>query len=106
MSTKFEACRFCSPYRAKAVELRECSFCKNYACSVCRDCFDGAIGSRCCTLRPWSDEAVKKKAMARAEGFRAMVQRWRDESPEGYDEEVMAVLREEMPRKFEESSNE
>jgi len=44
--------------------------------------------------------------MARAEGFRAMVQRWRDESPEGYDEEVMAVLREEMPRKFEESSNE
>ena len=30
-----------------------------------------------------------------------MVQQWREESPEGYDEEVMAVLRQEMPYKFE-----
>jgi hypothetical protein len=47
-----------------------------------------------------------KSPQERAEAFRAMVQRWKAETPEGYDEEVMAVLRSEMPHKFKEPSDE
>ncbi len=54
-----DICRFCYPCRTKAVELRECSFCNNHACENCRYCLDGAIGSRCCTLRPWTDKEIK-----------------------------------------------
>ncbi len=48
----------------------------------------------------------QKSGPERAEAFRVMVQQWRDESPEGNDEEIMAVLRREMPYKFKEPLHE
>jgi hypothetical protein len=58
-TVQFGLCRFCYKPYPKGVELRQCSFCNNYACSDCRYCFDGAIGSRCCTVKPRSDKKVK-----------------------------------------------
>jgi hypothetical protein len=50
--------------------------------------------------REFEENPPPKTGPEKAEELRAMFQRWREESPEGYDEEVMAVLRREMPHKF------